>query len=311
VLNIAYNLLAGGQCLEDLELLRNDEVYLDALGTQRIPDPTTAGDFCRRFRAPDIEALFAAIHAARRRVWVQQTEAFFEKAVLDVDGTLVPTTGECKEGMDIAYDGTWGFHPLIVSLSLEHARAAVHREPQREPTVARERSGANRSSGARVPSSGLSPRARSSDTDFTQTKHLDRWNEEGMEFVFGIDAMPNLVALASQLESRAWKRLKRAPTYERVGPERARPPQVKEQIVRDRGFKNLRRISEDVTDVTYRPTACRQEYRLVIVQESVGGARRTRALRGCAVLLLPDERLELHGGAGSCSMRTTAAIRRT
>ncbi len=45
VLNIAYNILCGGTCLEDLELLRNDEVYLDALGAQRTPDPTTAGDF--------------------------------------------------------------------------------------------------------------------------------------------------------------------------------------------------------------------------------------------------------------------------
>ncbi|MGO9423061.1 MAG: IS1380 family transposase, partial [Roseiarcus sp.] len=49
VLNIAYNLLAGGTCLEHLELLRNDEAYLDALGARRVPDPTTAGDFCRRF----------------------------------------------------------------------------------------------------------------------------------------------------------------------------------------------------------------------------------------------------------------------
>src|SRR5262249_36995818 len=49
VLNIAYNLLAGGQRLEHLEVRRNDEVYLDALGAERIPDPTTAGDFCRRF----------------------------------------------------------------------------------------------------------------------------------------------------------------------------------------------------------------------------------------------------------------------
>ena len=49
VLNIAYNALCGGTCLEDLELRRNDEVYLDALGARRIPDPTTAGDFCRRF----------------------------------------------------------------------------------------------------------------------------------------------------------------------------------------------------------------------------------------------------------------------
>ena len=56
VLNIAFNILAGGLCIEHLELRRNDEVYLDALGAQRIPDPTTAGDFCRRFyrgRRPD------------------------------------------------------------------------------------------------------------------------------------------------------------------------------------------------------------------------------------------------------------------
>ena len=51
VLNVAYNMLAGGTCLEDIELLRNDEVYLDGLGAQRIPDRTTAVDFCRRFDA--------------------------------------------------------------------------------------------------------------------------------------------------------------------------------------------------------------------------------------------------------------------
>ena len=48
VLNIAFNVLCGGERLEDIEFLRNDEVYLDALGAQRIPDPTTAGDFCRQ-----------------------------------------------------------------------------------------------------------------------------------------------------------------------------------------------------------------------------------------------------------------------
>ena len=65
VLNLAYNLLAGGQVLEDLEHLRNDEVYLDALGTARIPDPTTAGDFCRRFRDSDIEDLLPFNFAAK------------------------------------------------------------------------------------------------------------------------------------------------------------------------------------------------------------------------------------------------------
>ena len=43
VLNIAFNILAGGKRIEHLELRRNDEVDLNALGAERIPDPTTEG----------------------------------------------------------------------------------------------------------------------------------------------------------------------------------------------------------------------------------------------------------------------------
>ena len=117
VLNIAYNALTGGTCLEDIELRRNDEAYLDALGAQRIPDPTTAGDFCRRFEPGDVENLMEAANEVRLNVWRQQPAGFFDEAVLDADGTLAPTSGECKEGMDIAYDGTWGYHPLLISLA--------------------------------------------------------------------------------------------------------------------------------------------------------------------------------------------------
>ena len=62
VLNIALNLLAGGTRLEHIELRRNDEVFLDALGARRIPDPTTAGDFCRRFAEPDVVTLMDTIN---------------------------------------------------------------------------------------------------------------------------------------------------------------------------------------------------------------------------------------------------------
>ena len=117
VLNIAYNALTGGTCLEDIELRRNDEAYLDALGAQRIPDPATAGDFCRRFEPGDVENLMEAANEVRLNVWRQQPAGFFDEAVLDADGTLAPTSGECKEGMDIAYDGTWGYHPLLISLA--------------------------------------------------------------------------------------------------------------------------------------------------------------------------------------------------
>src|SRR5712664_3215213 len=72
VLNIAFNILAGGQRIEHLEWRRQDEVYLDALGAQRIPDPTTAGDFCRRFSEADVLTLMDTINQSRLRVWAQQ-----------------------------------------------------------------------------------------------------------------------------------------------------------------------------------------------------------------------------------------------
>src|SRR5262249_12235540 len=88
VLNLTYNLLAGGQVLGDRERLRNDATYLDLLGAQRIPDPTTAGDFLRRFTAADIATLMDVLNAQRAAVWRQQPEAFFEQAVIEADGTI-------------------------------------------------------------------------------------------------------------------------------------------------------------------------------------------------------------------------------
>jgi hypothetical protein len=98
VLNFAYNVLCDGIRLEDIELRRNDEVFLNALGTERIPDPTTAGDFCRRFDEMDIRILMKAIDEARRNVWARQPKAFFRRATIDMDGVLVTTHGECKGG---------------------------------------------------------------------------------------------------------------------------------------------------------------------------------------------------------------------
>src|ERR1700734_490118 len=117
VLNLAYNALCNGDCLQDIELRRNDENFLDALGTRRIPDPTTAGDFCRRFTSTDVQTLLDIFDDVRIKVWASQPPAFFEQATIDMDGTLVATTGGCKRGMDIAYDGTWGYHALVLSLA--------------------------------------------------------------------------------------------------------------------------------------------------------------------------------------------------
>ncbi len=156
VLGIAYNVLCGGTCLQDIEQRRQDEVYLDALGAQRIPDPTTAGDFCRRFDEAAIEALQTAINETRVRVWRAQPAAFFDEAIIDADGTLAETTGQCKEGMDIAYDGVWGYHPLVVSLA-NTRRAVVSGQPQRQSALVGRRGRAVRPGARAVPGRRVSP----------------------------------------------------------------------------------------------------------------------------------------------------------
>jgi hypothetical protein len=134
VLNLAYNTLCNGTCLDDIELRRNDVVFLNALGADRIPDPTTAGDFCRRFTAADVEILQDVFDQTRVRVWRQQPSEFLEEAVLDVDGTLVATGAGCKQGIDIAYDGTWGYHPLIISLANTGEVLSIVNRPGNRPS---------------------------------------------------------------------------------------------------------------------------------------------------------------------------------
>ncbi len=108
VLNIAYNALLGGVRLEDIELRRNDEPFLNGLGAQRIPDPTTAGDFTRRFWEEDVLTLLECINTTRQRVWAEQGKGWLKQATIDVDGTLAQTYGETKAGMRLSYKGIWG-----------------------------------------------------------------------------------------------------------------------------------------------------------------------------------------------------------
>jgi hypothetical protein len=118
VLNMAYNVMCGGTRLEDIERLRHDVAYMNALGADLIPDPTTAGDFTRRFEEADILGLMEAINAVRPKLWVGRgRELLGPITYVDIDGTIAPTYGKCKEGMDISYKGIWGYAPLIISLA--------------------------------------------------------------------------------------------------------------------------------------------------------------------------------------------------
>jgi len=278
VLAIAYNALCGGTCLQALELRRQDEVFLDALGAQRLPDPTTAGDFCRRFTAAHIYVLLDLCDDTRLRVWDQQPEAFFQEARVDMDGTLVETTGACKRGMDIAYDGTWGYHPLLLTLANTGEVLSLVNRPGNRPS--HEGAAAQVDRALEVCFRGGFQRVLlRGDTDFSQTEHLDRWDaDRRVRFLFGYDAVAAVKDLAERLPERAWRPLERPARYAVKTQPRQRPDPVKEAIVVARQFDNVRLRGEEVAEFNYRPTACRETYRMVVVRKNLSVAKGERVL---------------------------------
>jgi hypothetical protein len=268
VLSIAYNILAGGSRIEHLELRRNDEVFLDALSAERIPDPTTAGDFCRRFKLDDVLDLMDAINRARLRVWKQQPAAFFDEAVIDADGTLVPTDAECKQGVDIAYDGTWGYHPLVVSLANTQEPLFLANRGGNRPSHELAADFLDRAA-TLCRQAGFHAILFRGDTDFTQTKHLDRWDDEHIRFLFGIDARSNLIARAEDLPDSAYGFLER-PRQPLATVPRQQPERHKPQIVRDRGFKTIHTLEEQVAEFAYQPLACDRDYRVIVLRKRLG-----------------------------------------
>ena len=244
VLNIAMNLLAGGNCLEHIEDRRQDEAYLNALGAERIPDPTTAGDFCRRFDTANVLHLMNAFNRVRARIWQQQPDEFFDCAIIEGDGTQVETSAEKKEGIGINYKGQWGYHPLVVTLA-----------NTREPLFIANRSG-NRPSHEnsafyfdlavqRCRTAGFRKVVLRGDTDFALTENFDRWDDDNVEFVFGVDAMPNLVEIAESLDKTAWKPMQRRRTLKKpVSKPRAKRPRAREAIVVKNGYLNKKLASE-------------------------------------------------------------------
>ena len=278
VLNVAYNGVTGGTCLGDIEQRRKDEAYMDALGAERIPDPTTAGDFCRRFGASDVADLMEAVNGIRPRMWKRGLpKAQRREAILDMDGVIAPTWGECKEGMDLSYKGVWGYHPLVISLAHTMEPLYLVNRPGNRPSHDGAVEWIDRAIGL-VRESFESVCLRG-DTDFALTAHFDRWTDAGVRFAFGIDAMPNLVRIAESLENRRWEPLNRPERSSGAGRQRRRRPRrVKQAIVEERGYRNIHLHAEHVAHFLYQPGKCDREYRVIALRKDLWINERQRPL---------------------------------
>ena len=267
VMALVLNVLCGGTRLEHLELLRNDSALLDAVGADSIPDPTTAGDFCRRFTEAEIAAFIRAVNEARLYVWRRQPAEFFSEAVIDVDGVIVGTQGECKQGMDMSYKGVWGYHPLLVSLANTKEVLALVNRPGSVHSACDAASYLNEAIAVCITGGFRRIRMRG-DCKFSQTEYLDGWDCTGVKFNFGYEARENLKVIAENLPASAWQKLER-PQPERKGPERTKPENVKREIIREREYIHLELEHEELAEFEYQPTACQRKYRMVVVRKNI------------------------------------------
>ena len=268
ILSQCYNILTGGKPLQDLNRLRLDEGYLDALGVERLPAPSTAGDFLRRFEASDLVDLQEAIHQARQPVWQRMAAEQRQLAILDLDGTIVPTEGQCKQGMDYcAYKKQWGYGPLLISLAQTGEVLYVVNRPASQPS--------HQGAAAWVKRALLHVQQAfetvwlRGDTDFSLTKEFDGWDQDGVLFIFGYDAYANLIEQAEARPAPGWSRLVRPPKYEVKTKPRTHPDNVKQEIVWQRGFEQINTVHEDVASFPYQPTACQKTYRMLVLRKQL------------------------------------------
>lgn len=269
ILALVATLLAGGSCPEDQRLLRNKPEMLDAFGFHCVPAPTTAGDFLRRFTPEQIHKLQQIILQITTDLLKQRLPAAERRlALIDADGTMSPTDAECMEGIDYSgHKKLWGYHPLLVSLANIFAPLWIINRPGNRTSAEGAAEALNI-----VTEQMLTIYERAllrGDTDFSQCTHLDRWDGTGrIDFVFGFDAKPNLVALAEALPRRSWKRLVPRERVIKTRP-RTKPERIKEKLVEEKGWKTLKTEREDLAEFDYQPAACRKSYRMVVLRKTI------------------------------------------
>ncbi len=281
VLALAYTLYADGTCLEDQAVLQGSEAVRRLLGACRIADPTTAGDFLRRFKiAQDVERLSGVIDEIQEAVWsklarkARRSRKKHDFALVDLDGHIKSLYGVQKEGAGFSYDGRWSYQPLVVSLGGSEECLKVINQP----------GSARPSDAAAAALKEVLPRVRRhfrnalvrGDTDFDRSDIFNTVMDEGAYFAIGARVYPKRAALVGAMAEKNWKPfVPRAERQERGGASRhVYTRNWRRQKAAARGFRTLRTVKQWVSEIDYQPhglnSPCRMIVRRVLIEETDG-----------------------------------------
>ena len=266
ILNIAYNIICGGTCLEDIELLRNNIPYMNALGTKRIPDPTTAGDFLRRFKESDIMTLMEINNEANTKVWKKTLSKKKRcNGIIDIDGKIQGTYGECKEGMDMSYKGIWGFSTLAITEATTGSHLYVVNRPGNKLSQHEADEWIDRST--KVVKKTFDNVYVRGDSAYSLTEKFDKWTEDNVNFIFGYKAFPNILKKADLLGENEWEKFEKP---DKTGKKnRKKKFRVKEAAVVKRGYRNITQTDTYISEFRYSPGKCKKDYRVIVLKKIV------------------------------------------
>jgi hypothetical protein len=272
VLTHAYNLYIGGGCIEDIGHLQGSEAVRRMLGAERLPDPTTAGDFLRRFGPAELKQLDACIDEAQQRVWKHRYgKRKQELALVDLDSHVRPVYGAKKEGADFSYKGTWAYHPLVITLA---GTQEVLRLVNRPGNVAS-------AEDAEVHLADVMPmlcdRFRRvvvrGDSAFCNRHVIETCERFEQSFAIVMAGYPNVQELAESLPEYRWRpfvprSVRERPSVPRER-RRKRPKERRRARARARCKRDLHLVRQWLTEVPYQPARCDRSYRLIIRRQLI------------------------------------------
>ena len=263
VLTHVYNLYAGGTCIEDIADLQTSQPVRRILGADRIPDPTTAGDFLRRFDANALGALDRVIDQAQEKVWKRRYgKKKAARAIVDLDSCVRPVYGDQKEGTDFTYKGSFGYHPLVISLAgtMECLRL-INRSGN-------EASATGSDTHLRELFPMLGRRFKQvivrGDSAFAKQAIFDACDEAGQFFAVVSPQQSNFASLFEALPGEQWKPYRqRKENPERRGKQRKRGANRRRERALSRKKRNLQLEKQWIAEIPYQPDRSEQPYRLI------------------------------------------------